>query len=418
MQAMRGLLRKRLGLRRISTPVANHDHDRSQIATLILIRHGQSIWNANPTFTGWVDVPLTSQGEDEARNAGQLLAKRGIRVDEAFTSNLQRAQQTCHLTLENAGFEDVPVRASWRLNERHYGIAQGLRKDDPELERTYGKDAIKKWRRSFDAKPPPMTPAHPHYQPGAPLTESLADCQVRTLVHFRENVLPALRPGRTVLLAAHANTLRALKCHLDSVDLASVPKVHVPNGVPCLYRFENGAAAAAGGGAGDDLRPASSKLECEAGGSSGRWMLSCDNIARLLDKLGGPNALFKRALFEAWDTNGDNELTACEVHRGLRELMGDEAVGVAMFAGALLRDLSGAELARVSREQFESQFDATLGSLVAHLQRPANPTSRYRELFDFVSSHAAPGVGAGSHGMDPPGPVRQPEFRAPTRQLG
>ena len=214
---------------------------------LILLRHGQSEWNGasgfGPArFTGWVDVALTPRGEAEAAAAGALLRSQAppMAVDAAFTSELRRAAKTAELCLPGAA-----VARDARLNERHYGALQGVRKDDPGLlatplahstqtKKPLTASELEKIRRSMREAPPAMSETHPHYDAKAPPTESLADCQRRVLACFDERVAPAVRGGRTVLVAAHANTLRALIAALDGVPDALVPKIFVPNAVPCV----------------------------------------------------------------------------------------------------------------------------------------------------------------------------------------
>ncbi|KAH8076257.1 hypothetical protein JL721_250 [Aureococcus anophagefferens] len=220
---------------------------RRATSRLILLRHGQSEWNGasgfGPArFTGWVDVALTPRGEAEAAAAGALLRSQAppMAVDAAFTSELRRAAKTAELCLPGAA-----VARDARLNERHYGALQGVRKDDPGLLATplahstqtqnpLTASELEKIRRSMREAPPAMSASHPHYDAKAPPTESLADCQRRVLACFDERVAPAVRGGRTVLVAAHANTLRALIAALDGVPDALVPKIFVPNAVPCV----------------------------------------------------------------------------------------------------------------------------------------------------------------------------------------
>jgi 2,3-bisphosphoglycerate-dependent phosphoglycerate mutase len=149
---------------------AEKSHDVDRKSTLVLLRHGQSTWNKIPTFTGWCDVALTPEGESEAKEAGELLRDRGYRFDIAFTSELQRARQTCYMALEGLG-GSLPVVEAWQLNERHYGALQGRAKDDPALFADFGEDQLSSWRRDFDSTPPPMLPNHPYFQdPPAPVT--------------------------------------------------------------------------------------------------------------------------------------------------------------------------------------------------------------------------------------------------------
>lgn len=205
--------------------------EKTDVATVVLLRHGQSTWNAIPTFTGWCNPPLTPRGVGEAIEAGELLKTRGYNhFDVAFTSTLDRAIQTCELALDGAGCRSsTTVVKAFQLNERHYGALQGKRKDDPDLEMMYGKDQLKHWRRDFRAIPPAMDETHDHHmQPPAPLTESLAQCQERVLHYWNESIVPTLEPEKTVLIAAHSNTIRALVAHLDAVPEDQVPNIHIP----------------------------------------------------------------------------------------------------------------------------------------------------------------------------------------------
>ena len=184
---------------------------------LILLRHGQSQWNLENRFTGWVDVPLSPKGEEEARAAGTKL--RGRRIDKMFTSVLKRAIDTATLALDVAGIRDVPTTRDAALNERMYGDLQGLNK--AEAAKKWGDQQIKLWRRSYDVKPP-----------GG---ESLADTAARVLPYWEARILPELRAGRNVLVAAHGNSLRALVMHLDGLTREQVLELEIPTGVPLLY---------------------------------------------------------------------------------------------------------------------------------------------------------------------------------------
>jgi 2,3-bisphosphoglycerate-dependent phosphoglycerate mutase len=186
---------------------------------LILLRHGQSQWNLENRFTGWVDVPLSIKGEEEARSAGRKL--RGRRIDVLFTSVLKRAIDTATLALEEAGIRDVPVERDQALNERMYGDLQGLNK--AESARKWGEEQIKLWRRSYDVRPP-----------GG---ESLEDTAARVLPYWEAEIAPRIRAGRNVLVVAHGNSLRALVMHLDGLTRAQVLELEIPTGVPLLYEM-------------------------------------------------------------------------------------------------------------------------------------------------------------------------------------
>lgn len=190
---------------------------------LVLVRHGESQWNLENRFTGWVDVPLTPKGEAEARRAGERLKAEGLRFDTAFTSDLKRAQNTLQIILEGLGQNGIPVEKNQALNERHYGDLQGLNK--AETAKKFGDDQVKIWRRSYDIAPPNG--------------ESLKDTAARTLPYFESNVLPALRSGKNVIVAAHGNSLRSIVMHLDKLTKEQVLELNLATGVPLVYRFDN-----------------------------------------------------------------------------------------------------------------------------------------------------------------------------------
>ncbi|MFC4459767.1 phosphoglyceromutase [Pseudonocardia nematodicida] len=209
--------------------------------TLVLLRHGQSDWNAKNLFTGWVDVPLSEQGEAEARRGGELLASSGIAPDVVHTSLLRRAISTANIALDAADRHWIPVKRDWRLNERHYGALQG--KDKKQTLEAYGEEQFMLWRRSYDVPPPPIEKgsefsqdADPRYAGvDAPLTECLADVVERFLPYWTEAVVPDLRDGKTVLLAAHGNSLRALVKYLDGISDADIAGLNIPTGIPLVY---------------------------------------------------------------------------------------------------------------------------------------------------------------------------------------
>ncbi len=223
--------------------------------TLILLRHGQSEWNEKNLFTGWVDVRLTAQGRSEAANAGVLLAEAGLLPDALHTSVLSRAIQTANLALEAADRMWIPVRRSWRLNERHYGALQGL--DKAETLEKYGEEQFMEWRRSFDTPPPVLDDASewsqaddPRYagiDGERPRTECLKDVIVRMLPYWESAVLPDLNAGKTVLVTAHGNSLRALVKHLEGISDEDIAALNIPTGMPLVYEIEeNGAPAGQG----------------------------------------------------------------------------------------------------------------------------------------------------------------------------
>ena len=191
------------------------------MTTLVLLRHGQSQWNLENKFTGWVDVALTPLGEEEARKAGTKL--KGIRFDKAYTSALQRAQRTLALALEVAGQPNVPVTRDQALNERHYGDLQGLNK--AETAKKFGDDQVKIWRRSYDIAPPNG--------------ESLKDTAARTLPYFNKYVIPDLKAGKNILVAAHGNSLRSIVMELDKLTREQVLELNLDTGVPIVYEFDS-----------------------------------------------------------------------------------------------------------------------------------------------------------------------------------
>ncbi len=212
---------------------------------LILVRHGQSQWNLENRFTGWWDVDLTAQGEEEARAAGRLLADKGLLPTVAFTSFQTRAIKTLHFALEAAGILWIPETKDWRLNERHYGGLTGL--DKAETAARHGDDQVKIWRRSFDTPPPPLESGSefdlardPRYA-GIPIpnTESLKDTIARVLPYYEGSIVPHLRAGATVLVAAHGNSLRALVKHLSGISDAEITGLEIPTGQPIVYELDN-----------------------------------------------------------------------------------------------------------------------------------------------------------------------------------
>jgi 2,3-bisphosphoglycerate-dependent phosphoglycerate mutase len=219
------------------------------LATLILVRHGQSEWNLANRFTGWWDVDLTEKGVEEARAAGRLLKDKGVLPDLAFTSLQTRAIRTLNLALEECGRVWIPVTKDWHLNERHYGGLTGLNKQ--ETRDRHGDEQVHIWRRSFDTPPPPME-AGSEYDPGAdpryegidvPDTESLKLTIERVLPYWEEHILPQLTGDRTVIVSAHGNSLRALVKHLSNISDDEITGLEIPTGRPIVYLFENGKVA-------------------------------------------------------------------------------------------------------------------------------------------------------------------------------
>ena len=212
--------------------------------TLILLRHGEIEWNAANLFTGWVDVRLTDKGVQEALRGGDLLRESGLLPDVAHTSLLRRAISTANLTLDRADRHWIPVKRHWRLNERHYGALQG--KNKKEIREEYGDEQFMQWRRSYDVPPPPIEADSEYSQEGdpryagepIPTSECLKDVLERFLPYWEAEVIPDLRAGRTVLLAAHGNSLRALIKHLDDVDEETITGLNVPTGIPLHYELD------------------------------------------------------------------------------------------------------------------------------------------------------------------------------------
>lgn len=212
--------------------------------TLILLRHGQSQWNASNQFTGWVDVDLTDQGRAEGANAGKLIADAGLEPGILYTSLLRRAITTAHLALDAADRLWIPVIRDWRLNERHYGALQGL--DKAETKEKYGNDQFMAWRRSYDTPPPELEDDSEYSQAGdpryagienPPRTECLLDVVKRFVPYFTVEILPRLESGETVMVAAHGNSLRALVKHLDNISDEDIASLNIPTGIPLVYRF-------------------------------------------------------------------------------------------------------------------------------------------------------------------------------------
>jgi 2,3-bisphosphoglycerate-dependent phosphoglycerate mutase len=211
---------------------------------LVLLRHGESIWNQENRFTGWTDVDLTDKGREEAREAGRLLAAEKFEFDIAHTSVLKRAIRTLWIVQDEMDLLWIPVLRSWRLNERHYGALQGLNKSETAAE--HGEAQVKIWRRSYDIAPPPLTPADPRHPSRdrryaslspkeLPLTESLKDTVARFLPYWHQAIAPEILAGRKMLIAAHGNSLRALVKYLDHVSEEEIVELNIPTGIPLVY---------------------------------------------------------------------------------------------------------------------------------------------------------------------------------------
>jgi 2,3-bisphosphoglycerate-dependent phosphoglycerate mutase len=219
---------------------------------LVLIRHGESVWNKENRFTGWTDVDLSEKGVEEAREGGRVLKREGYTFDVCFTSVLKRAIRTLYLVTDEMDLLWVPVYRAWQLNERHYGALQGLNK--AETAEKFGEDQVKIWRRSYDIPPPALAPGDERY-PGRdpryaslskdelPLTECLKDTVARFLPYWHSAIAPEIRAGKRVLIAAHGNSIRALVKYLDNVADADIVELNIPTGMPLVYELD------------DDLKP-------------------------------------------------------------------------------------------------------------------------------------------------------------------
>ncbi len=215
---------------------------------LVLVRHGQSIWNLENRFTGWTDVPLSDQGVKEAQEAGMVLKEKGFTFDLAFTSVLKRAEDTLDYILKEMDLSDIEIRHSWRLNERHYGALQGLNKDDTK--KKYGEEQVKLWRRSADVRPPALTkederyPGHdPKYkdltEEELPTTENLIDTIHRVITYWNTDIKQELEQGKQVIIVAHGNSLRGLMKYLDNMSDEEVMNLEIETGNPICYELND-----------------------------------------------------------------------------------------------------------------------------------------------------------------------------------
>jgi 2,3-bisphosphoglycerate-dependent phosphoglycerate mutase len=244
--------------------------------TLILLRHGESEWNAKNLFTGWVDVDLTEKGRAEAVSGGEQLREAGLLPDVVHTSLQRRAITTAHLALDAADRHWIPVRRSWRLNERHYGALQG--KDKKQTLEEYGEEQFMTWRRSFDVPPPPLPDDDEWSQAGdpryadlgdeLPRTECLKDVIVRMLPHWESAVVPDLVAGHTVLVAAHGNSLRGIVKHLDGISDDDIAGLNIPTGMPLVYRLDDSLSPTVAGG--EYLDPEAAAAAAAAVANQGR----------------------------------------------------------------------------------------------------------------------------------------------------
>ena len=219
---------------------------------LVLLRHGESVWNKENRFTGWTDVDLSEKGILEAEKAGDILKKENFSFDVAYTSVLKRAIRTLWIALDRMDLMWIPVHRSWRLNERHYGALQGLNKKETALK--HGEEQVQIWRRSYDVSPPPLDKTDPRYpgndpkykslpQEELPVSECLKDTVDRFMPYWHDTIYSDIREGRRVLIAAHGNSLRALVKHLDGISDADIPLLDIPTGIPLVYEM------------GDDMKP-------------------------------------------------------------------------------------------------------------------------------------------------------------------
>ena len=240
--------------------------------TLVLLRHGESEWNAKNLFTGWVDVALSEKGRAEAKRGGELLAARNILPDIVHTSLLRRAISTSQIALDACERHWIPVKRSWRLNERHYGALQG--KDKAATLAAYGEEQFKLWRRSFDVPPPPIADTDefsqandPRYAGlGAvmPKTECLKDVVARMLPYWSESIVPDLKENKTVLVTAHGNSLRALVKHLDGISDSDIAELNIPTGIPLVYELNDAMSPVKKGGEYLDPEAAASTITAVA----------------------------------------------------------------------------------------------------------------------------------------------------------
>lgn len=215
---------------------------------LVLLRHGESTWNKENRFTGWIDVDLSEKGKQEAKKAGQVLKKEGYVFDIAYTSVLKRAIRTLWIVMDEMDLMWIPVHNSWRLNERHYGALQGLNKS--EMAKKYGEEQVLIWRRSYDIRPPALEKGDPRYtlneacykdmdEKDIPLTECLKDTVARFLPYWHETLAPVVKSGKRVIIAAHGNSLRALVKYLDNISDKDIVGLNIPTGLPLVYELED-----------------------------------------------------------------------------------------------------------------------------------------------------------------------------------
>ena len=243
---------------------------------LILLRHGESQWNAKNLFTGWVDVELSEKGKDEAKRGGQLLKEAKLLPDVLHTSLLKRAIETADIAMASAGIASIPTKRSWRLNERHYGALQG--KDKAETLKNYGEEQFALWRRSFDVPPPAIAdddqysqkndPKYAELGDDLPKTECLKDVVARALPYLNDEIFPDLKSGKVVLITAHGNSIRAIVKYLDGISDTDIAGVNIPTGIPLLYELDNDFKPLKKGG--EYLDPIAAKEAIEAVANQGK----------------------------------------------------------------------------------------------------------------------------------------------------
>lgn len=338
------------------------------VHTVVMIRHGESIWNVENRFTGWCDVPLTEDGEGDARDAGALLRTRGLKFDVAFTSNLERAWRTCAIVLAQAGQSHIEVKKSWRLNERHYGMLQGHKKNCPQLTEAFGEEKLMEWRKSYDTPPPSLAdidamckigkdalltsttfmdpkyveklPSIPYRtgssidDPGTgtdskfyggpvtsldmppakdyPLTESLKQCELRAWGYWNRVIAPRVKNGERVLIVAHANTIRALVKSIDGIGDEHIKYLKIPNGIPLVYTLD------------ENLKPILDLTDDI--GFQAKYLVSGRNHKKMMEY---ERCVRKklRSLFEYLDTDGDGKITPDCLYTGLQSLQTSKGMG-------------------------------------------------------------------------------------------
>jgi len=208
---------------------------------LVIIRHGESVWNKENIFTGWLDAPLSEKGIEQAKKSGDILKEEGFSFDIGFTSVLERGYETLNLILQEMGIS-IPVEKSWRLNERHYGALQGMNKD--AMREKYGKEQVETWRRSYDVKPPERIEErefkYKEIKEGeVPWTESLKDTEKRLMPYWTETIAPEIKEGKKVIVSAHGNSIRAIIKNLEGLSGEEIEKVDIPTGVPLVYELDD-----------------------------------------------------------------------------------------------------------------------------------------------------------------------------------